>query len=126
MFARAPLGGRQLIHSVKRVRQRSAMGCHRLVKRRELLTQHVEALFRTARPERQALAGRNVSVQRRTQIEEGFKGLTSRAIVRDTIAKGTAEGGLVFHRSISQSGSDEQTDDQHPKTIGLAVHRLTE
>ena len=68
--AGAALGGGQLIDGVERFGERSAGWGHGRVERLKTLAKRVDSVLRALAPERQALTGRDVGVQRRAKVEE--------------------------------------------------------
>ena len=85
-----------------------------------MLAQAVEALFRAARPEGDALAGRHVGVQRSTEIQQRFERLPRGKVVRDRLAIGASEGSLIVDHAKRQGGRDEKTDYQQSESHRLA------
>jgi hypothetical protein len=97
-----------------------------LVEVDETLAQAVDALLGALAPEGQALAGRDIRVQRRAHVEQQLGGLADCGEGRGFRPALAVQRVFIVEGAICDAGRNQQTDNEAGNANGPAKHQGTE
>ena len=123
--ARAPLGGSKLVDPVEGFGQRAAGRLHHPVEVDDTLAEAIDRFLGALAPERQALAGGDIGMQRGSNVEKQLGCPAHRGLRGGGSDPLTAQRVFVLEGAICDAGGSQQTKHEAGDADGPAEHRRT-